>query len=383
MAPSSQDRTIVPSIVSAFGSLLENENTPEAMQRALAEVGRAAQADRVYVFQVTERDGTHYASQRYEWSSRDVEPQIDNPELQNIPLCDAGYSRWLDELQQCRPIVGSVASFPSEEHHLLKDQGILSVAVLPIFADGALWGFIGFDDCTFGRDWTRRDVDILMTTAIAIGIGCYEELSGCVERSADTYLGLVRRLFDVQSMLFTDTPRESIIARTDVRLQVLSRSYQYFVLHKDASTISLPAYLEALRTLFTTVGSIDFQGVSSVGTASMHVDEIILPIDRALDVAIILTEILAVIAEHKRRELQGAKISVSFRRVEARVELTLTAWDDTGAPVGYGTKLDAMAVSLFRSLQEHFDATISIEGFDGLLFRLSFNITSNAAPSVR
>ncbi len=151
--------------------ILVNINQSEAINRALKILGEATKVDRVYIFRnhTDEDTGDVYCNQIYEWVKEGVEPQIDSPELQNLPYIEAGFGRWLSTLEQSGMISGSVAEFPREEQEILKAQDILSLLVVPIFVERRLWGMIGFDDCTIGRPWSEGEMMILKSTAAGIG----------------------------------------------------------------------------------------------------------------------------------------------------------------------------------------------------------------------
>ena len=353
---------VTDSVLDALRLLLKQPGSEQSVTNALAGIGTAADVDRVYVFQVKgDTAGAVTASQRFEWTSSGTEPQIDNPDLQEIPMAEAGYGRWMQELRAYRPIVGTVASFPQEEHHLLTAQNIVSLLVLPIYAAGDLWGFIGFDDCTRERDWTPADVDLLITTALAIGNSLAAPGEATVEHTAEIYISLVSRLLEFQTLLFTETPREHLLVRTQTRLRTLAQSYRYFAKCPNAGAVSLPKYLSELRDLYQSIQAVDFE-----------MDSITLPMQRAMDVAVILGEALAVIGDVRNSEFRNARLTVSLRGLNDRVEITLTARSRKGVPLGNGLTPDPMATALFRGMQERFGAQISTVGFDGLLFRVSF-----------
>ncbi len=136
----------------------------------LAHLGKAASVDRVYVFKNHHgEDGVLLTSQRYEWAREGVEAQIDNPDLQNLPLVNSGFTRWVEVLSQGKPIAGPVHTFPASERQVLEEQAILALVVVPIFVEGHWWGFIGFDDCTHERRWSSIEVDALLTAANTLG----------------------------------------------------------------------------------------------------------------------------------------------------------------------------------------------------------------------
>jgi signal transduction histidine kinase len=125
---------------------------------------------RVYIFEnfADPEDGL-CMRQAYEACGPGIKPEIDNPALQHWPYRE-GFQRWRRSLSQDEPIEGVVASFPPEEQALLASQGILSMLVLPIWVQGAWYGFIGFDDTRVARNWdAEADIQLLRTASGMIG----------------------------------------------------------------------------------------------------------------------------------------------------------------------------------------------------------------------
>ncbi|ACB73658.1 hybrid sensor histidine kinase/response regulator [Opitutus terrae] len=137
-----------------------------SFRAALRVLGEAAEVDRVYVFEIRrEADGRALCSQRHEWCAPGVTPQINNPDLQDLPLAEAGYGRWLQRFTADQPVFGEVSGFPAAERQFLEAQSIVSLVVMPVQIDRALWGFIGFDDCSGRIKWTRGAIECLRITA--------------------------------------------------------------------------------------------------------------------------------------------------------------------------------------------------------------------------
>jgi PAS domain S-box-containing protein len=137
----------------------------------LAALGRAAGADRAYVFRhYKDADLVWRMSQLAEWNGGDVEPQIDNPALQALPLEESGFGRWQRELGAGRMITGVVEDFPESERALLKAQDIQSLMVVPVVVKGAAWGMVGFDACRSKRIWADWEAALLRSVATTIGL---------------------------------------------------------------------------------------------------------------------------------------------------------------------------------------------------------------------
>lgn len=152
-------------------TLLQLEQTEVALTDALRLIGEATAVDRVYVFELfrEENEEKLLCSQISEWSGPNIEPQIENEVLQRFPIEDS-FPRWIQELKQGNSINGLVRDLPSNEHGVLADQGIQSILVVPITIRGALWGFVGFDNCTSEYEWISQEIFTLTSLAANIGL---------------------------------------------------------------------------------------------------------------------------------------------------------------------------------------------------------------------
>ena len=141
--------------------LLSTGYTPIGVSAALAGVGNVLGVDRVYIFEnVKDVQGELCCSQRYEWSAHNVDPQIDNPELQFVPYRDA-CPTWVAPLSDDQPVYGLVKNMDPAARELLESQDIISILVCPITIRNQWWGFVGFDDCHREREWVHEERMVL------------------------------------------------------------------------------------------------------------------------------------------------------------------------------------------------------------------------------
>lgn len=156
-------------IASATQELLTSPNFRESIQKALSILGQATMVDRVYIFkQHYDLHQTPLVSQKWEWVKPGVVPQIDNEELQSLPLKEL-FPRWFTAFQSSQSIAGLVENFPDSEREILSSQNILSIVAVPIHQSQSVWGFMGFDDCSRGHDWSDSEIAVLNTVANAFG----------------------------------------------------------------------------------------------------------------------------------------------------------------------------------------------------------------------
>ncbi len=169
----------------------------------LAKIGQAVDVSRVYVvMNYTDEKHNLYSSLCYEWAAPGVGAQINNIDLQHVPLQQAGFNRWEKELANNLPIQGLVEEFPESEQNLFKMQGSISVAAMPIFVENQWWGFIMFDECRNKRHWTDIELKALRATA---------SIFGSAESRARAEQKLIRRQKTLN--LLQDIVREALQAK--------------------------------------------------------------------------------------------------------------------------------------------------------------------------
>ncbi len=152
----------------ASNALLIEEDLDRVVIDALQFLAEAVVADRAYIFENHSEDGEVLMSQRYEWSNDDVEPQINNPQLQNLPYYPDSV-RLYETISRGKPYKGLVKDMPESERAILEPQGIVSILIVPITVQDRLCGFVGFDDCHSERIWSKNDTSVLQSAAGSIG----------------------------------------------------------------------------------------------------------------------------------------------------------------------------------------------------------------------
>lgn len=156
-----QMKTSILSAIAEYSKELFSDS-PNTIVNGLATLGEAVQVDRVYYWEnhLDEATGEWLTSQRIEWCASDIEPQISNPDLQNIPL--ESFEEILGPLRNMQPFNMHVKNIPDETaRNALEDQQIQSVLIMPIYVDEVFFGFIGFDSCLRERVWAEEEISLL------------------------------------------------------------------------------------------------------------------------------------------------------------------------------------------------------------------------------
>ncbi len=149
----------VSEISSEFVGLPASE-TDAGINNALKAIGEFSGADRAYVFLF--RSGWS-ADNTHEWCAKGIEPQIEN--LKSVPV--------KEELPFFHDFISNMKIFyvadvedlpeevaPEKEHFC--DQGIKSLAVVPLSRGEEVIGFLGFDSVGEKRHWSEDDQTLLL-----------------------------------------------------------------------------------------------------------------------------------------------------------------------------------------------------------------------------
>ncbi len=204
--------TLMASLATLFINL-KPEETDDKINFALEKVGQILNVDRVYVFKYSEN--LEFCSNTYEWCAEGIEPQIEN--LQEVPSSLLPW--WTEQMRQFKPIIlNSLDDLPQDAHgerEVLEPQGIQSLLVVPLFYQGEVDGFIGFDSVRTKKHWDHEEVsplELLSTVLVnasrrKIDELKLRELNANLENRVEQR---TRELQKVQSQLFVQDKMVSI-----------------------------------------------------------------------------------------------------------------------------------------------------------------------------
>jgi len=153
----------------ATSRLLTVQNHEKSIKESLAIMGKAAQVDRIYIFQDHPHQDTGRAafSLKYCWA-KDGNNELD-PDLKDLCYQRLGIVKWIKDLSMGKTIGGIVDEFPKPADQFFKLKRIQSMIMVPVKMDFIYWGFIGFADCNASRLWNKDEDHILRTFSASIG----------------------------------------------------------------------------------------------------------------------------------------------------------------------------------------------------------------------
>ncbi|HXX62267.1 MAG TPA: PAS domain S-box protein [Bacteroidota bacterium] len=154
----------------AAEQFLKSPEASPTINTVLRRLGGLMRVDRVYICQkVRQKDGSECEAEPFSWHNDARGGLQGGPCDPRFSLSDARLIRWEKVLSTREVVYGNVEDFPECEQIVLKERGIQSILILPIFAGSRWWGFIGCDDCHAQREWSVLDKDALESLASIVG----------------------------------------------------------------------------------------------------------------------------------------------------------------------------------------------------------------------
>jgi len=159
-------RDVLLNAINQAAVLLLNSNIhtfEDAIYEGMQEIAEAVDVDCIYLWKNHIVDGKLYCSQVFEWSP--VRTMFADNQLYNYNDVVPG---WEEKLSAGKIINSLVRDMSEKEQAHLSPSGILSILVVPIFIDELFWGFVGYDDCTKERIFTKEEESLLQSGSLLI-----------------------------------------------------------------------------------------------------------------------------------------------------------------------------------------------------------------------
>lgn len=157
--------------------LLQTGTWQEQAQEVVGQLGQAAEAARLYIVEAQlDPDGSVRVVFRFWWTIPGHEIALDDPRrLGGVSVQEAGIGRLIAELRAGRPVAGLVRNLSDVEQSFLTRMGSKSFAAVPIFTGGKWWGFLGFGETRYEREWSAPEIEALKAAAAMVGAAIERE----------------------------------------------------------------------------------------------------------------------------------------------------------------------------------------------------------------
>jgi two-component system, response regulator PdtaR len=134
----------------------------------LEHIGLAVDADTLAVFRMSpQNEGGGEAKIQYVWVAPGTPNTLPYPSGDKIPLTFTS-PLWRSLLSAGNSIAGDIGKFPDEERKFFETYGMSSLAMLPLFRDDALWGFITISSGV-PRLWSDGEMEALTMAGNLVG----------------------------------------------------------------------------------------------------------------------------------------------------------------------------------------------------------------------
>jgi PAS domain S-box-containing protein len=158
-------------IADATKALMTSRKEEEGFSEALSILGKAADVDRVYIFQhqVNKNTDEMFFSLVYEWASEGTTSQVRDLRFDKISYSRFSTLQFYESFYEGKTLKYIIKDLPDSHKENFIDKNIKSIILVPIMIDGNYWGFVGFDEMETDRTWSDNEESILVTMASTIG----------------------------------------------------------------------------------------------------------------------------------------------------------------------------------------------------------------------
>lgn len=258
--------------IATFNSLLiQEEHWLNALKRSLKLFGKIYDADRVYFFEFHPSDATgeEAVTMKAEWVDESIDPQIGLDAHKDVPLGALG--KFMEDLRNRQMFNTAVDNIEDESfRNLLKEQQILSILAVPVFADEQFRGFIGFDDCHSARPWSEEEAGFLKTIAINLASAienadakravqeAFDEKNTILESIDDAFFHVdknwVVKYWNSKAEELLGTRRDEIVGKNlwDIYADAVSLDFytQYHKAVEEQTSVQFEEYYPGTETWF-------------------------------------------------------------------------------------------------------------------------------------
>lgn len=145
-----------------------NDDFQTKINEVLVKLGLFTNVSRVYIFENS--PDQKITTNTFEWVNDGIEPQKQN--LQDVPL--DMILEWI-EGKEVYFSKDFLKDMPSDLAEMMISQNIQSCLIFPLQVEYNLFGFIGFDECNYPKEWDKLEVELLKTIANLISFSYERE----------------------------------------------------------------------------------------------------------------------------------------------------------------------------------------------------------------
>jgi len=142
----------------------------ENVLQVISNLGNTLEASRIYLCKnTTVTAEVAITGVRYQWVREGNKTEIDIPELQEVSLQTAGFSRWADVLYHGHLISGWISDLPLSERGWFMGEHAETLIVAPVFVENTWWGFLGIEDYANKASFSQAEIEAFKTLSVIFG----------------------------------------------------------------------------------------------------------------------------------------------------------------------------------------------------------------------
>lgn len=155
---------ILRSVNFAAEKFLNNPDWKTHIKDVLQKVAEASQVDRVYLFENIYSDQNLSGARLIErWVAPGISDKLIAEPGEERSLERLGITPFIQTLREARFIKTQVHDLPKKIQPLYRLVDVKSILLVSIFTNGDWWGYIGFDQCKYEREWKTLEIEELKT----------------------------------------------------------------------------------------------------------------------------------------------------------------------------------------------------------------------------
>jgi diguanylate cyclase (GGDEF)-like protein len=143
----------------------EDTDIKVPLTAGMERVCRSMDADRVHIWRIVKIENDYHYYCDYNWFNESTRRKADIPAmlLNSRGMIDLD---WNEKFLRGEFISGPVADMPVNYQLFLRTLDVQSIAIIPLFLDGQLWGVFAIDNWSRVRNFSEEEIEILRSVSL-------------------------------------------------------------------------------------------------------------------------------------------------------------------------------------------------------------------------
>lgn len=362
---------IFKALAGATSALLKTENYKERLDTVFAILGSAMQINRINCFKIYKDSKENQKEIKLitQWHNREKYKYcFEEKKLK--------YSKSIyNQLDKNELVYGLTRCLPEEDKDKIAEEGIVSLAIVPIFVFKKLWGSIELANCEKDKEWGSIELDSLKALANSIGNVVMrtkqsQELKNSLNEKAillkevhhrvKNNMQVIASLLKMQTYGLKSQDAKDSIRDSINRVRSMSMVHEKLYQSKDFMHIDFKRYIRSLlRHLLSIYRKNEI-------TLDLKIENIYLNINLAIPCGLIINELVSNSLKYAFSDSKKGKILLSFKYNDENKKYQLSISDNG---IGFSKddikKNNSLGLTLIESLTDQLHGDLLIDSKKG------------------